>query len=640
MKAQKRITYLFLILWISLPVAASDQNEKTIPDYSAVERNKVPDIYKWSIQDLYMSAEDWEKDMEKAGEQIEKIDLLIGSWTETSRKMLALLDHVNDLWMKVSKLYSYASNQSDMDLGNPEYQQMKGEIRNLLISLHSKLSFMNPDILKLGKDRFQIYLDSEPGLKPYQFSVEQVLRMKDHVLPPDQQKIVSLTDLFSSSSGQAAGMLNNVEIPNPEIILSDGNRIKLNYANYTRYRASNNRHDRKTAMTAYWENHRQFENTLAILLDSGMKYDYFRARVHKYPNCLESRLYPENIDPRVYYTLVEVVRENLDSLHRYLVVKKELLGVDEYLYEDIYASATPKVDKIFTFYEARDIILKMAKPLGSEYIEGLNKAFNEGWIDIYPNKGKQSGAYSGSVYGIHPFIKMNYDGSYSSVSTLAHELGHAIHSYLSNQNQHFANSHYPTFLAEIASTFNENLLLNYLLKEEKDDLFKLFILDGYLDRVRSTLHRQTLFAEFELAMHHEVESGKTLTPEWLNKKYLELTRYYYGHEKGIVKVGDFIQDEWSGIPHFFRNYYVFQYSTGLIASMALSDKVLLESPSAWIKYLNFLKAGGSRFPLDTLKLAGVDMTSPEPLLSALKRFNKLVMEMEIIVARLRKQKRV
>jgi len=631
---------VLLIFVLFIPSTAGTKKETKIPDYSMTERKDVPEEFKWRIQDIYASVELWKKDKSEALKMAEQIDKLALDWTSSSEKMVTLLEHLTKLYVKGIKLYQYASHNSNMDLANQEFQRMKGEMRNLFVQMNTKLSFMDPDILELGVEKFNLYLKEEPGLKPYKFGIEQVLRTKEHVLPTDQQKIVSLTGLFSGAVRQAANMLDDVEIPPAEVTLSDGKKIKLNYANYSRLRASANKEDRRLVMRTYWENHKKFQNTFAILLDGAMKQHFFNVRVRKYKDCLDARLFGEDIDPKVYHSLIDNVRKNLNPLHRYLILKKELLGVKEFLYEDIYASAVPKVTKKFSFKEAREIILTMMKPLGQDYLTGLRKAFDERWIDIYPNKGKQSGAYSGGVYGIHPYIKMNYNGSYDSLSTLAHELGHALHSYFSNKTQHFENARYPTFLAEIASTFNENILMNYLLKKEKDDLFKLYILDGYLAQLRGTIHRQTLFAEFELALHQHVEAGKTLTPAWLNKKYLELARYYYGHDKGIVKVGDFIQNEWSGIPHFYLNYYVFQYSTGIIASQALTDMVLKGKRTEREKYLSFLKAGGSRFPLDTLKLAGVDMTTSFPTQAAMKRFDRLVTEMEKIVKRLKKKKKL
>ena len=636
MKVLRIVLIFVMVMGMVRVIPAASHSEKAIPDYSETARADVPEPFKWRIEDLYPSVEAWQSDKAVLERKIAQIDDLAPGWTDSASRMVAFLNHVNDLQLLGTKLYSYASHRSNMDLGNQQFQTMKGDIRNLFVNMGTQLAFVDPDVLKLGGEAFAQYLKQEKGLTPYRFSVEKILRMKDHVLPEAQEKIVTQTGLFSGAASRAANMLDNVEIPPAEITISNGQKVKLNYATYARLRASGNAEDRHLAMRTYWDNQRGFQNTLAVLLDAGIKKDLFHARVYGYRDCLESRLYRENIDPQVYHNLIHTVRENLGSLHRYLRLKQELLGLKEFLYEDIYASAVPTVDRLYTFEEAREIILEMMRSLGPAYLEGLHQAFDERWIDIYPNKGKESGAYSGGVYGVHPYVKMNYDGSYSTLSTLAHELGHALHSYFSNQNQHFADSHYPTFLAEIASTFNENLLMHHLLRREKDDLFKLFILDGYLTRIRSTLHRQTLFAEFELAMHNRVEQGQTLTPDWLNDTYLALTRHYYGHDQGVMTVGDFIRNEWSGIPHFYLNYYVFQYSTGIIASMALSDMVLTGGKAEADRYLDFLKAGGSRFPLDTLKIAGLDMTDPAPIKAALDRFDRLVGEMEEIVARLKR----
>ncbi len=636
-----RLMTLVLMVSLVLPLGARAQDpEKEIPNFSLVPRKDVPVEYTWKIEDIYPSLAEWTKGKDLVVQMIGKIDGMAEDWTASPGKMLSLMELLGDIQKKGRKLGAYANLQGDTDMGNPVFQQMKGQLQMMFVQMGTKLAFMNNDILKLGKEKFAEYLKAEPGLEPYAFGIEEVLRMKEHVLPTDQQKITSLTGLFTGAVEKAFKMLNDVEIPAPEITLSSGEKVVLNFANYSRHRDSKNAGDRALVMQSYWKNHKKFENTLAVLLDAEIKQHLFNARVHKYEDCLAGRLYEENIDPKVYLNLIESVRKNLAPLHRYLTLKKELLGLDKYRYEDIYVSAVKAVDKRYTWDEAKEIILKAVKPLGEVYARGIDMAFSERWIDRYPNKGKEIGAYSSGVYGVHPFIKMNYNGNYNTFSTLAHELGHAMHSNFSFKAQHFAKANYPAFLAEIASTFNENLLLDYLLKTEKDDFFKLFILDGYLNQFRGTVYRQTLFAEFELEMHRRVEAGETLTSEWLNEKYLELTRVYYGHDKGVVEVGDFIQNEWSAVPHFFLNYYVFTYSTGLIASQALADMVLSGKKGAKEKYLDFLSAGGSRYPMDTLKLAGVDMTTDAPANAAFKRFEKLVSEMETIVARLKKKGKI
>lgn len=641
---RKKTIPLFLFLAVlvtaSMPSSEGEKMEKKIPDYSMMERREVPVEHTWKIEDLFASDREWNAEKEAVLQDVARVDGMAGGWTASPSAMLALLDLIGGIEMRGSRLMSYASHQYNADMGNTRYQAMVGEVRTAFVEFRSKLSFLQPDVLELGAEKFAAYLQAEPRLSVYRFNIESILREKEHVLPGEQGRIVSLTGLFSGAPEQAAGIFNDVEIPPAEATLEDGEKAVLNYPAYMRLRASKSAGDRSRVMRSFWENQKRFENTLAALQDGAIKEHWFSAQVHKYPDCLSARLFGEDISPEVYHQLVRQVRGGLPSLHRYLALKQKLLGLPRFRYEDVYASAVQAVEKTYTLEEATKIIAGSLQPLGKEYLAALQRAFSERWMDLYPNKGKESGAYSGGVYGVHPYIKLNYNGNYDAVSTMAHELGHAMHSYFSDLTQPFPTSHYTTFLAEIASTFNEHLLLNHLLKNEKDDLFKLYLLDSYLEGFRGTLFRQTLFAEFELAMHNRVEQGGTLTADWLNQKYLELTRHYYGHEGGVCQVDDYIQCEWNRIPHFYLDYYVFQYSTGIIASLALSDMVLQGDPKVRDGYLEVLKAGGSDYPLAILKKAGVDMTQPGPYLTALKRFDSLVGEMERIVARLKKQNKL
>lgn len=636
------LVFLSLGAILLLPVLLAgqeDKMEKKIPDYSLQDRKDVPVAYTWKIEDLYSSEADWQVEKDKVANDIARIDSLAKGWTASPASMLALLDLVSGIELKGSRLMSYASHLSDTDMGNTRFQAMQGEIRSRFVQMNSKLSFFQPDILALGAEKFAAYLQAEPKLAPYRFGLESILRERDHVLPGEQQRIAALTGLFAGVPSRASGMLNDVEAPRTEVTLSDGQKVLLNQAAYQRLRTSKNAADRTLVMKSYWENQKKYENTLAILQDGAIKQHLFNAQIHNFPDCLAARLFAEDIPPEVYQQLIRQVHAYLPALQRYLALKQKMLGLPQFRYEDVYASAVQAVDKTYSFAEARQVIETALKPLGKDYAYALRRAFDDRWLDLYPNKGKESGAYSGGVYGVHPYIKLNYNGDYDAVATTAHELGHAMHSYFSDKTQPFPTANYTTFLAEIASTFNEHMLMHHLLRNEKDDLFKLYVLDNYLDGFRGTLFRQTLFAEFELAMHQRVEAGQTLTADWLNGKYLELTRQYYGHDRGVCRVDDYIQSEWSGIPHFYMNYYVFQYSTGIIASMALSDMVLKGDKKTQAGYLEVLKAGGSDYPLAILKKAGVDMTRPEPYAAALKRFDELVAEMARIVSRLKKQKK-
>jgi len=608
-----------------------------VPDYSQVERKEVPRDFKWVVDDVYPNLEVWQKDKILLLEMMEKIEEKKKNWTSSPGKMYELLHHVDEVAKKEIRLYIYTSLLVDTDMGNSIFQAKKGEMQTIDVNFNSMMTFINPDILKLGKKKIQEYIKRDSRLKVYEFIFDSVLRMKKHILPPDKAGIVAQTGLFSGAPGKAAGILNDLDMPAPRVTLSDGKKIRLNTASYSRYRGVENRKDRRKVMRTFWKHHADFKNTHAVLLDGAVKNHFFNARVHRYKSCLEAAIYPNNIHLDVFHTLIKTVKENLKPLHHYLKLKTRLLGLKKLSYDDIYTSSVPEVDKIYSIEDAQNIILDALKPLGKDYTDVLKKGFNTGWTDLYSNKGKRSGAYSnGSAYDVHPYVLMNYNGKFSSLSTLAHEFGHALHSWLSNQTQPFPLAQYPIFLAEIASTFNETLLVNHLVNTETDDRLKLHILDQYLENFRGTLFRQTLFADFELAMHEQVEKGQTLTPDWLDEKYLQMTRLYYGHKEGVVQVDKYIKNEWSGIPHFYYNFYVYQYSTGIVASTALADMVLKGGKPEQSRYLNFLRSGGTKYPLDILKKTGVDLITPRPIKIAISKFNEVYVEMEKIAERLDK----
>jgi len=609
-----------------------------IPDYSRMERAQVPQELTWKAGDIYRDFDAWQADKKRVAGWIDQIEDLGRDWTSSPGKALALLTQIDEIDKIISRLYVYTNLFADTDMGHPAFQAMKGEIQVLNVDFQARLSFLRPDVLAMGQEKIDAFLTAEKKLAVYRLFFDSVLRLKDHILGAAMEEISSLTGLFSTGPEKASLMLNNVEMPFASVRLSDGRQVELNQTNYVRYRESRQPEDRRKVMRAYWKKHTLFKNTHAILLDAEIKSHYFQARVHRYDDCLKAALYPNNIDVQVYRNLIETVKENLDPLYRYLRLKTTLLDLDKLSYNDIYASAVPTVDRVFTLEEGESLVIEALRPLGNEYTTVLREGFKNRWLDIYPNKGKRSGAYSsGSIYDVHPYVLLNYNGTFDAVSTLAHELGHALHSYFSNRSQPYPLAAYPIFLAEIASTFNEALLVEHVLASQTDDWFRLYILDQYLEGLRGTLIRQALFAEFELAMHGQVEKGKTLTHEWLDEKYLELTREYYGHP-GIMDVPPYIANEWSAVPHFYYNFYVYQYSTGIIAAIALSqgvlDGVLAGDDRQRREYLDFLKAGGSDYPLATLKKAGVDLTTQKPIMAAIAKFDRLVNAMSVLNAKL------
>lgn len=624
------------LLW--LPLISEEKEVKKIPDFSLMERCEVPEAFTWRIEDIYETTGHWNIDRKSAIAKIAEIDRIARGWTRSPVQMLALLDHVDELKTIVHKLFYYTVLRCVVETSNCNFLQMKGQIEALQVQLKQKTAFMEHDILELGTEGFSRFLRSENRLATYRFMIEKILKKRDHILPADRQEIVSLAGLMSGVAEQAYGFMSDLEIPPVEVTLANGQVVLISNDNYDRLCSLTSPEDRTLVTRTFWKNYERFSKTMASLLDGGIREHLFYSRVHKYEDCLDSRLAEENIDPQIYRNLIRYVRENLAPLHRFLLLKKELLGLDTMRFEDIYAEGVPegKGNK-YPFAEAREMMLNMMAPLGETYIKGLRKAFAGRWIDIYPHRAKTPLAGSGFVYGVHPYLVINFKGDYNSLTILAHELGHAMHYYFSNHHQAFCNTVQSLFLTEIAASFNEHVLIHYLLKKERDDLFRLYLIHSYLDVANIALFRSTLLAELELAMHRRVEEGDTLTADWLNNKYLELCRFYYGHDEGILRVDEFFRAQWGRIPKLFRNYYLFTYCTGDIASVAMADVVLNGFSENRERYLDFLKAGSSRYSLDLLAAAGVDLTTAKPFQAAFNRFDALVREMDRIMQRLKKQ---
>lgn len=624
-----------LTMFGDLP-AAESAAEPDVPDYSQTERAKVPDEFKFNVADLFKNEAAWRAEFEAVAKLVASVDGLARDWTRTAASTAAMLELLAQVNERGDRLHAYARLQSDMDLSNPAYTRMLTEFQNLAVNFGAKTAFLAPDILKLGGDRVEAYLKQEPRLAPYRFQIEKILRNKDHTLSEKEESLIAQVGLFTDTPGKVAGLLSNVDMPRAEVTLEDGTKVLLNETNFLKYRISKSAADRRTVVEAYWKNLRKYENTFAALLDGEMKRQVAFARMYGFPNCLEATLFENDISPQVYRNVIATVRANLAPLHRLFKLKQRMLGLPEFNYYDVPAPAAPSVTKLYSYEESKQHILAAMKPLGEMYTAGLKRAFADRWIDVYPNKGKQSGGYCSGIYGAHPFIKMNYGGRYDDMSTLAHELGHAMHSDLTNSTQPFATCGYSTFTAEIASTFNENMLLTEALKTTSDDRVKLRLLESYLERMRGTIYAQTLLADFELAMHEQAEAGQPLTAEWLKSTYEKTFRFYMGCDAGVVKADDTVAMTWAAIPHFYRPYYVFQYVTGMVASSALSEAVSNGGEAEAGRYLTMLRAGGSKFPLDLLRDAGVDMSKPAPIEAAIRQFDRLVAEMETLYERLPK----
>jgi len=544
------------------------------------------------------------------------------------------LDYHTAIIKEMMRLSSYAGKLSDLDTRDSKYLAMRQEISQLFTQYNSKSSFIDPEILTMNKKKIDKFLTKEPKLEVYKFYLYDLLRSKEHMLSAKEEKIVAEAGLITGAGESIYGIFKNADMPYPTVTLSNGKEVLVDQAGYGRYRASANREDRKKVFEAFFGKFNDFRRTFGTEMDANVKSHLFYTNVRNYDNTLETALDANNIPVEVYYSLIDNVNKNLDSFHRYLNIKRRMMGLDTLYYYDLYAPAVKDIDAEYDYDKAKKMILNALKPLGNDYVKIIKEAFDNRWIDVYPTPGKRSGAYSsGSAYDVHPYILLNYNNLYNDVSTLAHELGHTMQSYLSNKNQPFPTAMYPIFVAEVASTLNEVLLFNYVYNKTTDDDTKLALLMEYLDGVKGTLFRQTQFAEFELRMHEMAEKGEQITGDSMSELYKNIVRRYYGHDQGICIVPDYINVEWAYIPHFYYNYYVYQYSTSFTASTALAEGILDKEPGAVDKYIHFLSAGGSKYPIDLLKDAGVDMTTSVPFDKTMKMMNWAMDEIENILAK-------
>lgn len=600
-------------------------------------RDEVPDKYKWNLEDIYKTDDVWKAEKERIQEAMQQMGKYKGKLTQSAATLLEALELNTSLAKEMTRLFSYASMKSDQDTRVTKYAGMKQELQQVFAQYSALTSYIEPELLaSLDENKISQFVSQAKGLEVYQFYLKDLLRKRAHRGSEEVEKVMAYSSLMSGNASNIYSTFFNAEFPHPEIEI-DGKAVRLNPANFALYRESKDRNVRKKVFETYFGKLHEFHRTFGAQLSGNINAALFATKARNYNSTLERALDADNIPTGVYHNLVKNVNDNLATFHRYLNLRRRMLGVDTLHYYDLYAPLVEQVDLSYTVEEAIEHILKSLKPLGEDYIAVAKRAFNERWIDIYPNEGKRSGAYSnGSVYDVHPYILMNYNGKYNDVSTLTHELGHTMHSYLTNKKQHFANANYSIFVAEVASTFNEELLNDYMLKQIKDDRTRLAILGNYLEGAKGTLFRQTQFAEFELMIHDKAAKGEALTGEDFDKMYLELTRKYYGHDKNVCIVDDNVKSEWSYIPHFYYNFYVYQYATSFTASTALSEKVLKGSKSDLEKYLNFLSSGSTKYPVDLLKDAGVDMNTSEPFDLTIAKINKVIDEMERILTRLGK----
>jgi oligoendopeptidase F len=593
------------------------------------DRGDIPLQCQWDLTDLFPDNENWKNAKSEVSQSIQLFSAYAGKLSCGAMELLKCLELMSQISRQLRQLGSYASMSSDVDTRDAEKMGMKQEIGPLCAEFEAAASFVEPEILQIGKETIESYLRQESGLSHYHHYFHDLFRRAPHTLSPREEKIVANASLMMDGPSTIFNIFSNAEFPYPEIDLSSGNRVLLDPASFSYYRVVSPRPDRETIFNTFLGKLYEYRRTFGAQLHASTNTHLFQMKARHYSSTLESALNPYNIPHAVYHNLIALVNRNLSTFHRYLTLRSKLLGLDQLHYFDLYAPLVPGVEMRYSFEEAQKTVLRSLLPLGEEYGHVIQKAFTDRWIDVYPSPGKRPGAYSnGSAYDVHPFILLNYNGLFSDLSTLTHELGHTLHSYFSNKTQPFPTADYSIFVAEVASTFNESLLIEHLLGTITDRKIRLSLLGHYLEGFKGTLFRQTQFAEFELQFHQLVEKGEALTGDLLCDLYQSLTRKYYGHSEGICVVDEPVKAEWCCIPHFYYNYYVYQYATAFTASSALAGQVLAGDSMALSHYHEFLASGGSNYPIDLLKKAGVDLTTPYPVELALKKMTRIMDEIE------------
>jgi oligoendopeptidase F len=600
------------------------------------DRADIQEKYRWDLSAIFRDTDAWSKAKSALKDELPGLDHFRG-FLHTGPPVLAdCLDMVTRIGKEYSRLHCYASMRSDEDTRDAIFLGMDREIAQMGAEVSARMAFLQPEVLAIGGETIAEWVRTEPRLGIYRHGLDDILRRKEHTGSEPEETILANAALVSDGPHSIYSVFSNADFPYPEITMTDGKTVRLDQSAFSLHRAASRREDRQKVFAAYFGRLGEYQRTFGAQISAEVKKNIFFARSRHYPSALTQALDGSNIPLRVYQSLIDNVHIHLGTFHRYLRLRKSLLDLDELHYYDLYVPVVPELDMTYSYEQACDMVLHALDPLGEEYVAVARKALAERWVDVYPGDGKRSGAYSnGGVYDVHPYILLNYNGKYDDVSTLAHELGHTMHSYLTNATQPYATAEYSTFVAEVASTFNEALLMDFMLRNLKDDRARLALLGHELDGIRGTVFRQTQFAEFEWRMHEKAERGEALTGESLGELYETINRIYYGHHEGVCIVDPEIRHEWAHIPHFFYDFYVFQYATSFTASSAFAELILGGDHQARNRYLQLLRAGGSDYPIELLKAAGIDMTTPEPFTLTMRRMNRIMDAVEEILARRR-----
>lgn len=588
-----------------------------------LKRSEVPAEYRWKLEDLFADQKAWEAEYEQVKKLLQDIAKYQGKLKDAQaiKQCFALEDEIS---LHTERLYVYAEMKHHEDMADSTYQALTAKGKKLSVEVGEALSFITPEILLLSDEELQ-RLIANPDLADYKKTLEEMLRQKPHVLSKEEEALLAQVGNLSQAPSTIFGMINNADMKFPKIKNENGEEVELTHGRYIQFLESRNREVRKNAFEAMYATYAKQKNTLAATLNANVNKNLFYTKARKYPSALEAALFGDNIPVEVYTNLIATIHEHLPLLHRYIELRKKLLKVDDLHMYDLFAPLVEEFKMDITYEEAKKIVAESVKPLGKDYEKILEEGFNGGWIDVYENEGKRSGAYSWGAYGTHPYVLLNHKDNLNSMFTLAHEMGHAIHSYLSDNNQKYRDAQYTIFLAEVASTLNEALLMDHMLKNSTDPKEKMYLLTYYADQFRTTVFRQTMFAEFEKIIHERAEKGESLTHQDLCKIYYDLNVQYHGSAMTVDKD---IEMEWARIPHFYNSFYVFKYATGFSAATSFAKQILDEGQPAVDRYLGFLKSGGSDYSINILKRAGVDMSSPEPIRQAMSVFKELIEQME------------
>ncbi|MFA9555805.1 oligoendopeptidase F [Evansella sp. AB-rgal1] len=593
------------------------------------KREELPKELTWDLEDIYSTDVEWDKEFNEIKEMLPKVKEFRGKLSESGEVLFNVLQFQDEIGKKLGRLYTYAHMRYDQDTTNSFYQGLNDRAGQLLSQVTNAGSYITPELLAIPQEKIDAFLKEYPDLQLYKHMLDKLNLQRPHVLSEKEESLLAQVSEVTESSTNTFGMLNNADMKFPTIQDEEGNDIEVTHGRYIRFLESSDPRVREDAFKAVYKTYGAFKNTFASTITGNVKRNIFHANVRNYDSARHAALSNNNIPEEVYDQLVSTVNDNLHLLHRYVKLRKKVLGLDELHMYDLYTPLVKDVDMKIPYEEAKGFVKKGVEALGKEYVSIVEEGFNNRWVDVEENVGKRSGAYSSGAYGTMPYILMNWQDNVNNLFTLAHEFGHSVHSYYTRKHQPYPYANYSIFVAEVASTCNEALLNDHLLKVTEDKQKRLYLLNHFLEGFRGTVFRQTMFAEFEQLIHQKAASGEPLTPDLLSSLYYDLNKKYFGDD---IVIDEEIALEWARIPHFYYNFYVYQYATGYSAATALAKQILEEGEPAVSRYVDFLKAGNSDYPIEVLKKAGVDMTSPEPIKQALTVFEETLTELENLLA--------